>query len=379
MDAFFVSAELLRHPALKGKLVVVGGSPERRGVVASASYEARSYGVRSGMAMGEAVRRCPELIHLEVDRAYYSALSQKAMAIFREIAAQVEVVSIDEAYLDLGGLERLWGPPLVVARHIKERVRRELSLPMTIGVGSNKLVAKVACGRAKPDGLLEVLRGQEAEFLAPFPVQVLPGIGPKTTLRLGEFGIETVGQLAQASETWLRGQFGSAMGLSLYRCARGIGSDRLEDGGLPKSMSREVTFARDISTLDELLATLEELSEELAGNLRARGLMAGVVDIKLRYPDFSTVSRQATLTVPTDAHQVIFQEAAQLLKGEWERHGSAARVRLLGVGMGKLAPLARQLPLFGEGNRYAELNRSLDEIQKRYGPKAIRRGQTLSH
>jgi len=283
----------------------------------------------------------------------------------------MERVSIDEAYLMVP--EEAWA--MTVAVELRRRVREELGLPLSVGIGPNKLVAKVTCGKAKPDGVLQVKAGEEASFLAPLPVEELPGVGPRTAKKLGQYGIRTVGDLAQASETWLKGTFGLVQGISLRMKALGQGSRRLGRRGLPKSISRETTFAEDTGNLKQLMGTLRRLAAEVGEALTQQGLMARVVHIKLRYEDFETVSRQTTLALATDEVGEIYGVAAELLRGELE--GEARRVRLLGVGVAKVDRLATQLTLFEDGRKDAiheAIESSIQPLKEKYGDAILKRG-----
>jgi len=347
--------------------VVVGSPPEERGVVASASYEARKYGIRSAMPMSQALRLCPELVRIDRDIGYYQSLSERVMALLGEYAQELEVVSIDEAYLkvsdETSALETAWA--------IRERVRKEVGLGLSVGIGSNKLLAKVACGRAKPDGVLEVRAGEEADFLAPLAVEELPGVGPSTAQQLAEYGIHTIGELAQAPEEWLRTVLGPAQGTSLHLKAWGQGSTKLGRGDLPKSISRETTFPEDVADPRQLEAVLRELSYEVGEALQRQRLMARVVDMKLRYEDFETVSRQTTLALPTDRREEIYRLALELLREELK--GQSRWVRLIGVGVSKIKRLARQLALFGDP-RHRAIESQVEPLKRKYGNGVLRKG-----
>jgi DNA polymerase-4 len=342
LDAFYAAVEVLRRPELQDEPVLIGGSPEGRGVVMTASYKARESGVRSAMPMARALGLCPRAIVLPADHREYRRRSRQVMAILGEFSPLVEQMSIDEAYVDLTGQIKSWNEAADVARLIQRRIDDEEGLSASLGVASNKLVAKVASDRDKPGGLTVVPQGDETTFLAPLPVRVLWGIGPVTAARLAKMGVRTVGDLVRLSEDELRARFGRHGG-GMFRQARGIDRRPVVVEREAKSVSQETTFSRDVSDVDELLKRLERLSEGVARRLQRSKLAAGTVAIKLRYADFSTLSRQMTLAVPTDDAGVIFQTAKILFVRTWQRGRS---VRLLGVAGRHLSTPIGQLPLF---------------------------------
>lgn len=379
LDAFFCAVEELRHPELRGKPFAVGGKPNERGVVASCSYAARRMGVRSALPMAKAVRLCPQLLIVSVDHAEYSRHSQRVMDILREHSALVEQISIDEAFLDLSDLAQTGAE---LARGLQSEINTRLKLPCSLGVAANKLVAKVATdtGKARhrtgayPNTILVVPPGQEAAFLAPLPATALWGVGPKTAVRLADAGILSIGDLAGLDEarlTRLFGAYGHEMGLR----ARGIDDRALETEHETKSVSCETTFERDIRDEERLRLTLRQQCEEVGRRLRAEGLCAGTVRIKLRWPDFSTHSRQVSLTQATDQDRVILAAAQGLFEGIWER-GKA--VRLLGVGTSKLTQAAYQLSLFDTSqDKEHRLLEALDALRARFGDQAVRVGHNF--
>jgi DNA polymerase-4 len=374
-DAFFASVEEILDPSLRGKPVIVGAPPEQRGVVASASYAARAFGVRSAMPTAQALRLCPQAIVLPPRHKVYQEYSARMMAILSEYTPLVEPLSLDEAFLDVTGCEARWGSPEELAHELQERLRVELGLTASIGLASNKLVAKIASGLEKPQGFVVVPHGREADFLAPLPVEKLWGVGEVTARSLSEMGVSSVGQLAALSATQLEARFGRR-GLDLCRQARGIDDAPVVVERAEKSLSREVTFAEDVGDPKILRKELRILSESVARQLRKRGLRGRTVKLKLRYSDFKTLTRQVTMRAPTDLGQVIFDQAGRLLDKAWDRR---RKVRLIGVGVSKLGEEERQLSLFeGEGDGRAEklrrLSRSVDQIRERYGDEAIRRG-----
>lgn len=354
LDAFYAAVEMLQNPDLYGKPILVGGRPESRGVVATASYAAREYGIHSAMPMAQAVRLCPHAIVLAPRFDVYRRYSQRVMTILRETTTSLEKVSIDEAYLDLTeevhDAERRqsadkrpsWEQAVETARRIQERVRDELSLSASLGVATNKLVAKVASDHDKPGGLTVVRPGDEAAFLAPLPVRVIWGVGPVTAEKLARMGVTTVGDLACLSKRTLEARFGSH-GASMARRARGIDTRPICTEHQRKSVSRETTFSQDLKAWDDLKRHLWRLSQSVADRLERAGLVAGTIAIKLRYEDFETLSRQMSLDVPTDEEVRIYHAALVLLKQTWDR---GRPVRLLGVGGDHLGPPTGQLPLF---------------------------------
>lgn len=344
LDAFFVAVEVLERPDLAGKPVVVGGRPQERGVVSAASYAAREFGVRSAMPMAQALQLCPQLIVLPPRYPLYRRYSNQVMAILRQVTPVVEQVSIDEAYLDLSGRVSMWDDGIEVARALQQRVREELGLSASLGVATNKLIAKVASDLHKPGGLTVVRPGQEEEFLAPLNVQVLWGVGPKTAQKLAALGVTTVGQLAQLSEKTLWDHFGR-QGLEMARHARGQDDRPVVTEHERKSVSQERTFSSDVSDPRELRRRLWRLSQRTAESLKQAGLVAGTVAIKLRYADFVTHTRQMRLTLPSDDERTIYLAALALLRKNWQR-GRA--VRLLGVAARDLTLPAGQLSLFDE-------------------------------
>lgn len=370
LDAFFVSVELLDRPDLRGKPVAVGGRPEERGVVSSASYEARAYGVRSAMPMRTALQKCPDLIVLPARHAVYGEWSRKVMALFYEITPQVEPLSIDEAYLDVTGTELLWGTPEEIARALKARIRERFNLPCSIGVATNKLVAKIATERAKPDGICVVPPGEEAGFLAPMPIERLWSVGPKAAAALRAMGIETIGQLADAPREGLARRFGANHADDLLRRARGIGDGVVQVDRESKQISQEVTFTRDIADRERLRRVLLELSERVGARLRAEGVDARTIAIKLRYADFTTFTRQTTLPDPTHLDGPIYEAAWSLFQKAWTRRA----VRLLGVAARSLGSPAHQLSLFEpRDDRRERLTETVDKIRAKYGDGAIER------
>jgi DNA polymerase-4 len=374
LDAFFVSVELLERPDLRGKPVAVGGRAAERGVISSASYEARRFGVRSALPTRTAFQLCPDLILLPGRHDLYAQHSQRVMALLGEMTPQFEQISIDEAFLDITGAELRYGSPERLARQLHDRIGAEFGLPCSIGVASNKLVAKIATEQAKPNNIRVVPAGEEAAFLAPLPVRALWGVGPKTAEILKGLGIETIGQIAQARADVLAYRLGQHGADELLRRARGLDDSPVETDRAIKQISQETTFAKDVADAKRLRATLLELSEGVGLRLREDDLSARTIAIKLRYGDFTTFTRQTTLPQPTNLDQAIFEQAWSL----FERHWSKRPVRLIGVAARQLSPSARQLGLFEQRDDRAErLTRTVDDIRHKYGAGSLKRGSTV--
>ncbi len=374
MDAFFASVEMALDPSLTGKPVIVGGDPERRGVVAAASYEARKFGVHSAMPLSRAKRLCPDAVFLHGHFEEYLQRSRAVREILGEYTPLVEPAGLDEAYLDLTGGKILFGEPSRVAQEIRSRVKEEVGLPSSSGVATTKVVAKVASGVAKPDGFLEVPPGKEREFLTPLPVEKLPGVGPVVRGVLYELGISTVGELALMPLEALEAAFGS-WGRPLWEYARGIDHSRVFPRGRPKSVSRETTFESDTINYELVRSALLLLSEKCCRALRREGLASSRVGVKLRHSDFATYMKFKTLPVPTDAEQTVYRVARGLLEGLLE-HGT--RIRLVGIALSRLVPGGCQGELFDELPLKSDLlNRTLDRIREKFGSAAITRGSTI--
>jgi DNA polymerase-4 len=373
LDAFYASVEELLDPSLAGLPVLVGGSPEGRGVVSSASYAARAYGVRSAMPMSQALRLCPQAVVRPGHHGEYASYSKRVMAILSEYTPSLEQISIDEAFLDVTGCEQLFGPVDQLAHKIQRRIVDEVGLPSSLGVASNKLVAKVASALAKPSGVIVVPAGQEAAFFAPLSIDRLWGIGEVTAQRLHTIGVKSIGQLASLSERQLKQLFGAAAE-EMRRRALGMDERPVGPSGRRKSISQERTFPRDIGDIRVLRRVLLKMSEDVATQLRKKGKSARTVVLKMRYPDFRTITRRVTLPQPTDLAQVIHAQAVQLLEREWQE---GVKVRLIGVGVTGLVG-ARQLGLFdGSAERLEKLSQAVDQIRSKHGKRAIRRASLL--
>jgi len=375
LDAFFVSVEQVLNPELRGKPVVVGGRPGGRGVVAAASYEARAFGLHSGMPLKTASRLCPQAIFIEGSFPKYRDASQKFMAILADFSPFLEPMGLDEAYLDVTGFESIYGSIHQMAVAIKQRIKNELGLCASVGIASCKVVAKVASDQSKPDGLLEVARGEEPSFLATLPVAKLPGIGKKTERILKSLGINTIGDLSITPLSVLKSHFG-ASGEVLYRFASGIDDRKVELPGAAKSISRETTFDKDAKDRSLLKATLRYLGERVGADLRRQGKQTRCVVLKLRYADFTTITRSHTLPQTTDSDQTIFDTGTKLLNRELSLQKQP--VRLIGIGVSNLVESGRQLAMLDlSAQRLEQLNKAIDRIRHKYGFTAIQTGRTL--
>jgi DNA polymerase-4 len=385
LDAFYASVEQRDRPELRGKPVLVGGTGPR-GVVSAASYEARRYGVHSAMPGFEARRRCPDGIFLRGDMKKYAAVSRQVFAIFRRFSPQVEGLSLDEAFLDLGGSERLLGPARAAGETLRRAVRDEVGLAVSVGIAPSKTVAKIASDEAKPDGLLEILADAVPAFLAPLPVARQWGVGPVAEQKLHRAGLRTIGQLERAAPEFLVRVLGESLGLHVAALARGEDARAVEPDREPVSYSEENTFAEDVADRERLAAVLLDHSESVARRLRRDGWRARTVVLKVKLAQrrsagprgYPIVTRRATLAEPTDDGAVLAHEARRLL----ERTPRVA-VRLLGVGASGLVPAdagseaGTQLGLFApsaEQQRAVRLNRALDAIVSRFGARAVVRG-----
>jgi len=377
MDAFFTSVEQLDHPEWRGLPVVVGGSPDSRGVIAAASYEARRYGVFSAMPSARAKALLPpEAIWTRGDFARYGEMSGKVFAIFDAFTPDVQGASIDEAYLGImpraegDGLEH----PVEIARRIQDAVD-ELGISCSIGVASNKTVAKIASDRDKPHGITVVWPGAEAAFLAPLPVRALPGIGPTTARRLVSLGVRTLGELAALDEVTAVQVLGSH-GPSAVRKASGLDTRPVRDREAAKSVSNERTFGTDIRDRADVMAALAGLAEKVGGRLRRAGIAGRTVHLKLRFGDFTTRTAQVTLDEATDSTEAILSAVTRLLEGLW---APGVGVRLLGVGVTGFGDAPLQLSLPEEGAQAADdrrrtIERAVDELRERFGEDAVRFG-----
>jgi DNA polymerase-4 len=386
LDAFFCAVEEQRDPNLRGKAFAVGGRPEGRGVVASASYMARKFGVHSAMPMAQAVRRCPDLLVVPPNFAAYRAASQQVMERLHALTPLVEQISIDEAFLDVTALGE---PGDTLAAQLQATIRDELALSCSLGVAANKLVAKVATDVGKslarsgkmPQAICVVPPGDEATFLAPLPATALWGVGPKTAEKLAELGIHTIGDIAAWPAADLARRFGQH-GDDLARRARGSDDRPIVTERAAKSISQETTFARDVTDRAVLERTLREQAAEIAQKLRREDLMGTTVKLKIRWPDFTTPTRQLTLPQPTNEVDVITEAALRLFAQIWMGEQAA---RLIGVGVSGLGAPPRQLSLWDvpitptpeEQARQQRVQTALAAIQARFGVGAVRRASEL--
>jgi len=375
MDAFFVSVELLERPELRGKPVIVGGGPNQRGVVTAASYEARKFGVHSAMPLRTAGRLCPHAVYLDSHHAKYSEWSDRVATILAKFSPIVEMVSIDEAYLDLSGTERLHGPPLAATDKLLRTITRDTGLPCSGGLASTRLVAKVASDQAKPRGLLWVVPGGEARFLAPLSVRKIPGIGEVTERALRALRIETVEQLAAHPLEKLEKVFGQ-WGTALYRKARGGDSYEFVIDAEPKSISHNHTFGEDTDDTVALTAMLSHLSQKACKRLREAGLATRTLTLTIRYTGFDTYTRSKTLGEPTQLDADIFAVFQKLFH---TNRNHRRKIRLLGVSLGGLTHGAKQLDLLSPERRakLEKLTRATDHLRDRFGFGSVQFGGSL--
>ena len=375
MDAFFVSVELLERPELRGKPVIVGGGPNQRGVVTSASYEARKFGVHSAMPLRTAGKLCPHGIFLDGHHEKYSEWSDRVATILARFSPIVEMVSIDEAYLDLSGTERLHGPPLAATDKLLRTITRDTGLPCSGGLATTRLVAKVASDQAKPRGLLWVAPGSEARFLAPLSVRKIPGIGEVTERALRALSIATVEQLATQSLEKLEKVFGQ-WGTALYRKARGGDSYEFVIDAEPKSISHNHTFGEDTGDTEVLSAMLSHLSQKACKRLREAGLATRTLTLTIRYTGFDTYTRSKTLGAPTQLDADIFAAFQKLFR---EHRDHRRKIRLLGVSLGALTHGAQQLDLLSPERRakLEKLTRAADTLRDRFGFDSVKFGGSL--
>lgn len=374
MDAFFVSVEELYDPSLKGKPVVVGGRPNERGVVSAASYAARAFGVHSAMPLRTAYKLCPQAIFVDGNPERYRECSEKFFEVLGSFSPLVEMASIDEAYVDITGAERLHGPPLLAAHKLHARVKAATGLNCSIGISASRMVAKICSDQAKPNGILWVIPGREAAFLAPLDVRKVPGVGKVAEKSLHAIGIRKVGDLARLDQTFLEKRFGK-WGLALAGKSQGLDAggwfDREigEDEG-PKSISHEHTFSVDTADLAQIEPVLARLCEKVGRRLRQHGLRARTVQLKLRYSDFSTITRAHSLESGADIDTVLFQEIRRLFEANWKK---GAPVRLLGVHVSSWDEGGGQMDLI-EGDRREKWSRALaavDKMRDKFGESAV--------
>lgn len=374
MDAFYASVEMRRDPGLAGRPVVVGGAGGR-GVVASASYEARAFGITSAMPMARALRLCPQVVVVSPDFASYNEVSSQLREIFLSVTPLVEPLSLDEAFLDVAGSIRLFGPPAAIGANLRARIRDELGLPASVGIAPNKFLAKLLSGKAKPDGMLQVQPDEVDDFLRPLGVRDLWGVGEQTAARLERFGVRTVADVAELPAATLARIVGAAAAGHLSKLARGKDSRPVVPYEPAKGMSAEETFERDVDDPEVLRRELLRLAEKVARRLRRSNVAARTVVLKLRYANFQTITRSKTLPLPTDEATQLHREVSEMLDAlRLER----VRVRLIGLGTSNLVPAdaSRQLGLLDD-DRWGVLERAADDARDRFGDAAVTRGALL--
>jgi DNA polymerase-4 len=374
MDAFFVSVEELFDPSLKGKPVVVGGRPNERGVVSAASYAARKFGVHSALPLRTAYKLCPQAIFVDGHPDRYRDYSHKVHSVLQSFSPLVEMASIDEAYLDMTGTERLYGPPLRAAHLLHQRMKAETGLNCSIGIAASRLVAKISSDQAKPNGVLWVIPGQEAAFLAPLDVRKVPGVGKVTEKQLNALGIRKVGDLARLDDAFLEQRFGK-WGLALAGKSRGLDAGGWFDTEIgaeegPKSISHEHTFSEDTTDLAQIESTLARLCEMVGRRLREHRLHARTIQLKLRYSDFSTFTRAHSIARATDLDTELFEEIRDLFRRNWK---TGAAVRLLGVHVSSWFESDEQLSLMGEEKhqKWSQALAAADRLRDKFGESAV--------
>jgi len=375
MDAFFVSVEELFDSSLIGKPVVVGGQRGDRGVVSAASYAARKFGVHSAMPLRTAAKLCPQAIFVNGHPDRYRECSEQVYEVLSHFSPQVEMASIDEAYLDMTGTERLHGPPLKAAHTLHQQMKARTRLNCSVGVGSSRLIAKVSSGQAKPNGVLMIVHGQEAKFLAPLDVREIPGVGKVMESNLHKLGIKKVGDLTKLEDSELEERFGK-WGLALAGKSRGedaggwfdseVASDRAA-----KSISHEHTYNEDTADQSQLESTLMRLSEMVGRRVREAGVYAGTIQLKLRYKDFTTITRAHTLPVPTQLDNEIFEQIRMLFRKNWKK---GAEVRLLGVQTSSFTSQPDQIGLLDDSRqqRWKNALAAADKLRDRFGESSVK-------
>jgi DNA polymerase-4 len=377
LDAFFCAVEELQNPSLRGKPFAVGGKPNERGVVASCSYAARMLGIRSAMPMARAVRLCPQLIIVSSQHALYEKYSDQVMERLRDLTPLVEQISIDEAFLDVSDLS---DPVESIARGLQRKIQSELDLPCSVGAATNKLIAKIANevgksshrGNTAPSAITIVPPESESAFLDPLPCEMLWGVGPKTTKRLNDLGIHTIGDITRRDEHDLIRRFGEN-GRDMIRHAQGIDTRPVITEHEIKSISQETTFVKDVSDERALEKTLKELSAQVGRRLRYDQLAGTTIKLKIRWSDFTTLSRQITLPTPTDQDDEIAATAIKLMRVVRDAHQT---VRLIGVGVSNLQAPIRQLELFDHtSEKHRRLQAAVDQLKEKFGDKVIQKGK----
>lgn len=379
LDAFFASVEQLDNPAIRGKPVIVGGNPASRGVVSTCSYEARKFGVHSAMPMSRAVALCPHAVFLPGNMRRYAEKSREVMRILGDFSPTVQQISIDEAFLDMTGTERLFGAPDDTARSLKRRVRDETGLTVSVGVAPNRYIAKIASGRSKPDGLVVVEPRGEADFMKSLRLKDVWGIGEKTRARLEDAGLSTIDAILACSESLLKSILGDGGGTYLYTVVRGVDPGICALESATRSISSETTFPRDIDDRDTIDTVLLDLSQDIMYRLIDEGLSGRTAHLKIRYEDFRTVSAQETGDRNITDSGDLFTRAKKLFDKRYER---GERIRLLGVGVFNVTenPLPDQADLFDEGNsgkRQRKVEEAIHRLAKKRGKRLVTRARLI--
>ena len=370
MDAFFASVEEADNPELKGKAVVVGAGP--RAVVTSANYVARGFGIRAAMPVAQARRLAPHAIFLPNRHHRYGEVSADVMRIFGDFSPHVEPLSLDEAFIDVSGATRLIGTARDIAVQIRARIEGELKITCSVGISTTKLIAKLASGRCKPNGILEIADDRVLEFLHPLPVRELWGVGPKTGEALTKLGLQTIGDIAHTPRGTLIRALGQGQGESLYELAWGRDLRAVEESAIEKSIGAEETFARDIDDNEELLAELLRVTERVARRLRDQKFVARTIAIKIRFSDFTTITRSKSIDLPTASTQEIYEQVRRLFTALGLVR---ARVRLVGVRLENLesdAGLVEQLTLGSREKGWRQVDQALDRARRRFGGGALK-------
>ncbi len=380
MDAFYASVEQRDNPELKGKPVIIGGSVESRGVVSTASYEARKYGVHSAMPMAEAHRLCPDGVYLPVDMQKYRLVSHQIMDIFHRFTPEVEAISLDEAFLDVTASQKLFGTAEEIGREIKRLIKTELNLTASVGLAYNKFLAKLASDMDKPDGFYQIGPEELESKVWPLPVRRMMGVGGKTAQLLEGMGVRTIGQLAKMNMGLLEHILGK-QGIMMYEVANGVDNRMVEPVRESKSVGRETTFPKDISERYVLETILFTLADDVCHTLRATNLKGRTVSIKIRYPDFRSITRAQTLDGYTSSFEPVFEAVKQLMEHNYK---DGTPVRLIGVtvsGLKKDDEIIEQQDLFFDGGaqkKQAALNSVMDKINEKYGGDTVHRARKLT-
>jgi len=379
MDAFYASIEQRERPELRNRPVIVGGSPSGRGVVAAASYEAREFGVHSAMPASRASRLCPHAVFVKPRISFYADIGHQVREILRDYTPLVEPLSLDEAFLDVTGSDKIHGSAVEIGRKIKDRIREELQLVASVGVAPNKFLAKIASDQDKPDGFTVVASDGIAEFLAPLPIRRLWGVGKQAEKRLQAFGVETIGDLKRFPLETLIETFGEKIGTHLGRLCRGEDDRAVIPDHQAISISHETTFAQDIDDRETLLAVLQQLTDQVARRLRRQAATASTVHLKIRYPDFQTSTRSLRLATPTDVTRELWQAVKTLFTERLPER--PLEVRLLGMGVSQLHRGEQQQALLFEDrelSRDRQLDHVRDEIVEKFGKSGIQSGSGLN-